>query len=106
MAASLAIASTPPAETRPSVVLITLDTTRADRLGCYGRAGAGTPNLDKLAASGIRFADAWSAVPITLPSHLTMMTGCTPPTHGVRDNGFAKYDGRVPTLASRFAAMG
>lgn len=91
---------------RPNVILVTLDTTRADRLGCYGRAGAGTPNLDRLAARGVRFADAWSPVPITLPSHLSMFTGCTPVTHGVRDNGGTKYDGRIPTLASRFAAIG
>jgi len=105
MAVSGAQAPRGPAE-RPNVVLITLDTTRADRLGCYGRAGAGTPNLDRLAAAGVRFADAWSAVPITLPSHLSMMTGCTPVTHGVRDNGGTRYDGRIPTLADRFAAIG
>jgi len=93
-------------EDRPNVVLITLDTTRADRLGCYGRSGAGTPNLDRLAARGVRFSDAWSVVPITLPAHLSMLTGCTPVTHGVRDNGGAKYDGRIPTLATRFAANG
>jgi arylsulfatase A-like enzyme/Tfp pilus assembly protein PilF len=99
--------SAPPAPgNRPSVVLVTLDTTRADRLGCYGRAGAGTPNLDRLAAGGVRFDDAWAAAPITLPSHLSMMTGCTPVTHGVRDNGVTKYDGRIPTLAARFAANG
>src|SRR6185436_11533110 len=70
---------TPPGSAeRPNIILITLDTTRADRLGCYGRAGAGTPNLDRLAASGVRFEDAWSQAPITLPSHLSMMTGCTP----------------------------
>jgi arylsulfatase A-like enzyme/Flp pilus assembly protein TadD len=91
---------------RPNVVLVTLDTTRADRLGCYGRANAGTPNLDRLAARGVRFADAWSVVPITLPSHLSMMTGCTPVAHGVRDNGDTRYDGRIPTLADRFAAVG
>ena len=91
---------------RPNVVLVTLDTTRADRLGCYGRADAGTPNLDRLASKGVRFADAWSVVPITLPSHLSMLTGCTPVTHGVRDNGGTKYDGRIPTLAVRFAAAG
>lgn len=96
----------PPAPPRPSVLLITLDTTRADRLGCYGFAPASTPSLDRLAASGVRFAEAWSAAPITLPSHLTMMTGCTPVTHGVRDNGGARYDGHVPTLAARFAAQG
>ena len=100
-------ARTPPSTTgRPNVVLITLDTTRADRLGAYGRADAGTPNLDRLAASGVRFADAWSVVPITLPAHLSIMTGCTPVTHGVRDNGGTKFDGRIPTLAARFAANG
>ena len=106
---SLAVSGVPTARTpagRPNVVLVTLDTTRADRLGCYGRAGAGTPNLDGLAARGVRFADAWSVAPITLPSHLSMMTGCTPVTHGVRDNGGTKYDGRIPTLAARFAANG
>jgi len=106
LTASAAPAPAPKAQPRPSVVLITLDTVRADRLGCYGRAGAGTPNLDRLAASGVRFDDAWSPVPITLPSHLSMMTGCTPVTHGVRDNGVARYDGRIPTLATRFAARG
>jgi len=100
-------ARTPPSPAeRPNVVLITLDTTRADRLGAYGRAEAGTPNLDRLAASGVRFADAWSVVPITLPAHLSIMTGCTPVTHGVRDNGGMKYEGRIPTLAARFAANG
>src|SRR5262245_62196361 len=93
-AAPTVTASTSP---QPSVLLITLDTTRADRLGCYGRANAGTPNLDRLAASGVRFNEAWSPAPITLPSHLSMMTGCTPVTHGVHDNGDTKYDGKIPT---------
>ncbi len=107
LAVAVSAARTPPnSAERPNVVLITLDTTRADRLGAYGRADAGTPNLDRLAASGVRFADAWSVVPITLPAHLSMMTGCTPVTHGVRDNGGAKYDGRIPTLAARLAANG
>jgi arylsulfatase A-like enzyme/Flp pilus assembly protein TadD len=106
LTASTAPASAPKPQPPPSVVLITLDTLRADRLGCYGRAGAGTPTLDRLAASGVRFDDAWSAVPITLPSHLSMMTGCTPVTHGVRDNGVTRFDGRIPTLATRFAASG
>jgi arylsulfatase A-like enzyme/Flp pilus assembly protein TadD len=107
LAMAVSGANTPksPAE-RPNVVLVTLDTTRADRIGCYGRADAGTPNLDRLAARGVRFADAWSVVPITLPSHLSMMTGCTPVTHGVRDNGGTKFDGRIPTLAVRLAASG
>jgi arylsulfatase A-like enzyme/Flp pilus assembly protein TadD len=100
-------APTPPSSAaRQNIVLITLDTTRADRLGSYGRADAGTPNLDRLAASGVRFSDAWSVAPITLPAHLSILTGCTPVTHGVRDNGGAKYDGRIPTLATRLAAQG
>lgn len=70
-----------------NVLLITLDTTRADRLGCYGYQGADTPNLDALASNGIRFDDAVSAVPITLPSHATILTGVNPPKHGVRHNG-------------------
>ncbi len=107
LAMALASARTPPTSgDRPNVVLVTLDTTRADRLGCYGRADAGTPNLDRLAAGGVRFADAWSVVPITLPAHLSMMTGCSPVTHGIRDNGGGRYDGRIPTLATRFAANG
>ena len=91
---------------RTSVLLITLDTTRPDRLGCYGAAGNPTPNLDALAASGIRFDDAWTPVPVTLPSHTTMMTGCYPIVHGVRDNGDTRYDGRIPTLARRFTGAG
>ncbi|HEX4826045.1 MAG TPA: sulfatase-like hydrolase/transferase [Candidatus Polarisedimenticolaceae bacterium] len=107
LALALAAAKPPAGATpRPSVVLITLDTTRADRIGCYGRAGAGTPSLDRLASSGARFAECWSPAPITLPAHLAMMTGCTPATHGVRDNGVSRYDGRIPTLAARFAAAG
>jgi len=107
LAMAVSGARTPPSSAeRPNVVLVTLDTTRADHLGCYGRTDAGTPNLDGLAARGVRFADAWSVVPITLPAHLSMMTGCTPVTHGVRDNGGTRYDGRIPTLAVRFAAYG
>lgn len=90
----------------PSLVLVTLDTVRADRIGAYGRANASTPNLDRLAASGVRFDAAWSAVPVTLPSHITLLTGCWPPAHGVRDNGVDRFDGRVPTLASTLAAKG
>ena len=107
IAVAVAAARTPPSPTeRPNVVLITLDTTRADRLGAYGRSDAGTPNLDRLAASGVRFADAWSVAPITLPAHLSMLTGCTPVIHGVRDNGGMRYDGRIPTLAERLSAAG
>ncbi len=76
------------------VLLVTLDTTRADRIGCYGHAQARTPFLDRMAAEGVRFARAWCAAPITLPSHATILTGVYPCAHGVRDNGlFVLGDG-------------
>jgi arylsulfatase A-like enzyme/Tfp pilus assembly protein PilF len=71
-----------------NVLLITLDTTRPDRLGCYGYEKAGTPNLDALAAGGVRFVDAYSPVPLTLPSHCSLFTGTYPLYHRVRNNGF------------------
>jgi arylsulfatase A-like enzyme len=82
-----------------NVLLITLDTTRADRLGAYGYAGAATPVLDELAAGGIRFADAVTVVPLTLPSHSTMLTGLYPPNHGVRTNGRDALADEHTTLA-------
>jgi arylsulfatase A-like enzyme/tetratricopeptide (TPR) repeat protein len=70
-----------------NVLLITLDTTRADHLGCYGYGPAKTPNLDALAREGIRFARVYCPAPLTLPSHSSIMTGLYPATHGVRNNG-------------------
>jgi arylsulfatase A-like enzyme/Tfp pilus assembly protein PilF len=89
-----------------NLLLVTLDTLRADRLGCYGRAGAGTPALDALAAAGLRFEQAQSAVPLTLPSHATILTGLLPPRHGLRDNGVGSLPADVPTLATRLAGAG
>jgi len=91
---------------RPSVVLITLDTTRADHLGAWGHAFARTPQLDQLARRGTRFAACDTAAPVTLPAHATLLTGLFPPRHGVRDNGIFKLDGKVETLAERFRAAG
>jgi arylsulfatase A-like enzyme len=68
------------------VVIVTLDTTRADRIGCYGYEDAATPNLDAVAARGVLFERAVSQVPTTLPSHSTMFTGLYPQDHGVRYN--------------------
>lgn len=87
---------TPP----PNVVLITLDTTRADHLGCYGAEGVETPNLDALAKSGVRFETAITPVPITLPSHATILTGLAPAAHGVHDNVLQRLPDGVPTLAT------
>lgn len=78
---------------RPNILLITVDTLRADRL----RRGF-TPSIDALADAGARFVNARTAVPLTLPSHVTILTGTLPPVHGVRDNGLAFKPG-PPTLA-------
>jgi arylsulfatase A-like enzyme/regulator of sirC expression with transglutaminase-like and TPR domain len=94
----------PPA--KPNVLLITLDTTRADRLGSYGDANAATPNLDRLAAAGVRFEQALASAPLTLPSHASLMTGRQPYTHGVRNNGYFTLAEDVPTIAASFAAAG
>lgn len=102
--ASAAAGSTSPQ--RPNLVLVTLDTTRADRLGSYGWPHARTPNLDALAARGTRFARCDSAAPITLPSHATILTGLFPPRHGVRDNGTFVLAPQVETLAERLAVAG
>ena len=85
---------------RPAgILVITLDTTRADHLGCYGDAAAMTPNLDALAKEGVRFDQAMAAVPVTLPSHATMFTGLYPPTHGVRYNGMFRLGETSVTIA-------
>ena len=70
-----------------SVVMVTLDTTRADRLGCYGSTAGLTPFIDSLAQHGIVFENAQSVAPVTLPAHSTMMTGLNPIKHEVRNNG-------------------
>jgi arylsulfatase A-like enzyme len=75
----------PPATMR-NVLLFTWDTTRADHLGCYGWKEARTETLDRLAARGVLYEHAWSAVPITLASHTTILTGVYPCAHGIRDN--------------------
>lgn len=81
------------------LLLVTLDTTRADRLGCYGHPGAETPTLDRLAAAGVRFATAYTSAPVTLPAHASILTGRYPPTHGVRDNGKFTLSDDALTLA-------
>ena len=81
-----------------NLLLITLDTTRADHLGCYGFATARTPIIDQLAQRGILYEHAYTAVPITLPSHATMLTGLLPPEHGIRINGSNELPRSVTTL--------
>ena len=86
------------------VVLITIDTLRADHVGAYGGA-ARTPVLDGLARDGARFEHAYATAPITLTSHASLMTGRYPPGHGGRHNGI-RIDLKVPTLAEAFARAG
>ena len=95
-----------PGSARPNVLLVTIDTLRADRLGCYGRAGALTPTLDALATRGARFPTAVAHVPLTGPSHASILTGRNPPGHGVRDNGGYVLPARVKTAAEEFKAAG
>jgi arylsulfatase A-like enzyme/Tfp pilus assembly protein PilF len=89
-----------------NVLLITLDTTRRDRLGCYGRTPSLTPNLDRLARRGVLFENAVSAIPVTLPSHATILTGLNPQEHGVRNNGTFVLDSARVTLAELLHARG
>lgn len=95
-----------PQPVRPNLVLVTLDTTRADHLGAWGHDFARTPNLDALAARGTRWESCDTAAPVTLPSHATMLTGLFPPRHGVRDNGIFTLGAGVETIAERLAAGG
>lgn len=88
------------------VILITLDTVRADHLGCYGRSPSNTPNLDRLCAEGIRFDNAATSTPVTLPAHASMMTGLLPNHHGVRYNGEFRLGTGMPVLAGELKASG
>jgi arylsulfatase A-like enzyme/Tfp pilus assembly protein PilF len=85
--------------TRPNVLLITLDTTRADHIGCYGHKEARTTAIDSLAAGGVTFDNAYVTVPMTLPSHASMLTGLYPAENGLPDNGAGRLADTVPTLA-------
>ena len=88
-----------------NVLLVTIDTLRADALGSYGGAAA-TPNLDALAAQGARFSFAHAHAVVTLPSHTSILTGRLPYEHGIRDNsGYRVADGTA-TLATRLKAAG
>jgi choline-sulfatase len=89
-----------------NVILVTLDTVRADRLGCYGFANIETPALDGFAADGIKFEKCYSPTPLTLPAHTSIMTGTLPPFHGVRDNGGFVVPSAITTMAEVFKERG
>ena len=89
-----------------NVLLISIDTCRADHLGCYGYPLDTTPNIDAIASEGIVFEHALSPLPYTLPAHCTMLTGTIPPYHGVFDNTDYKLSDRDVTLAELLQEKG
>jgi arylsulfatase A-like enzyme/Tfp pilus assembly protein PilF len=89
-----------------NVVLISIDTCRADRLSCYGYAKKSTPNVDAVARDGVLFKQALVSVPMTLPSHCSMMTGVYPPVHGVRTNDGYRLLASNVTLAKTLRDAG
>lgn len=89
-----------------NILLITIDTLRADRLGAYGFKEISTPNIDGLAKDGILFEDATSHVPLTLPSHTSIMTGLFPSNHGVHDNGGFHVSASQQTIAELLKQKG
>ena len=91
---------------RQNLLLITLDTTRADRLGCYGYASARTPALDALAASSVLCERAYTVAPLTLPAHASLFTGLYPEEHGLRTNGRGRLDSSLTTLATLLQRQG
>ncbi len=88
-----------------SGVLITLDTTRTDALGCYGGDGA-TPHIDRLARESVVYEAAHTVAPVTLPAHASMLTGFYPPRHTVRTNGLVPLPASAETLAERAREAG
>lgn len=91
---------------KTSVLLITVDTLRADRLGCYGAKRVRTPAMDSLAADGVRFENALAQVPITLPSHAVILSGTYPMFNSVRDFTSPGVPSNVGLLAEAFARQG
>jgi len=102
---SLAACAAPEAPPRPSFVLVSVDTLRADHLGAYGYARATSPAIDRFAAASTRYANAWAPAPWTLPSHAALLTGRHPIDLGIRDLTSALPEA-VPTLAQLLAASG
>ncbi len=89
-----------------NLVVVTLDTTRADRIGTYGARDVETPVVDRLASEGVLFEQAVSVAPLTLPAHSSIFTGKFPPQHGVRDNGGFFLGAEQVTLAEVLKARG
>jgi arylsulfatase A-like enzyme/Flp pilus assembly protein TadD len=99
-------ASAPVEKARDNILLITIDTARADHFGSYGYAAARTAHLDRLAAEGVRFDRAFTTAPITLTAHSSIFTGLYPFEHGVRNNGNFYLPDRFETLATVLKKQG
>src|SRR5437867_8549363 len=95
-----------PTPRHPNRLLVTIDTLRADHVGAYGATTGATPALDALAAAGVRFDQVQTAVPLTGPSHATILTGMYPPAHGVRGNVVFSLESKYPTLATLLKGQG
>jgi arylsulfatase A-like enzyme/Tfp pilus assembly protein PilF len=89
-----------------NVLLITIDTLRADRVGAFGGDRHLTPALDALAIDGLRLTRAYTTAPLTLPAHVSIMTASSPPVHGVRNNSLFRLGDNLPTLAGVLASNG
>jgi choline-sulfatase len=89
------------------IILVSIDTLRSDHLPAYGYKGVETPAIERLRRDGIVFEDVWSQCPLTLPSHVSILTGLIPPVHGVRNNIGYRLDAKThPTLARLLKAQG
>jgi arylsulfatase A-like enzyme/Tfp pilus assembly protein PilF len=106
LAIALAVTATGAQDQRPNVLLLTLDTVRADRIGAYGYKLAVTPNLDRLAREGVRFDDATTQAPLTAPAHAALLTGVYPTRLGVKDNASSPLPDSAETLAETLKAPG
>jgi arylsulfatase A-like enzyme len=107
VAAACGLAGGPARPVRPAnLIVVTLDTTRADRLPAYGFAGVKTPATDRLASEGVVFDNAETVAPLTLTAHASLFTGLYPPHHGVRDNVAAPLSAAHVTLAEILRAHG
>ena len=105
LAASCRESPPPPSPAARNLIVFTIDTLRADRVGAYGDTSARTPTLDDLARTGVLFTQAFAVAPITLTSHASIMTGRYPPGHAARHNGI-RMSADVPTLAEALGRAG
>jgi arylsulfatase A-like enzyme/Tfp pilus assembly protein PilF len=89
-----------------NVLLVTIDTLRSDRVGAFGGPAGLTPTLDRLGFEGVRLTRAYTPAPLTLPAHASILTGVSPPVHGIRTNGLFRLGPTLPTLATVLKAAG